>query len=135
MRNPLSYEGKRAAIVGCFSGMGEATARIVDELGGEVVAVDVKKPSINHSRFLEVDCRDPLAIEEAAGEIAGSGPIDAVFYCAGLPGGSFSNFDVMSVNFLGQRHFIESCVPHMSRGSAIASISSGAGMALSLIHI
>ena len=129
MRNPLSYDGKRAAIVGCFSGMGEATARIVDELGGEVVAVDVKKPSINHSRFLEVDCRDPLAIEEAAGEIAGSGPIDAVFYCAGLPGGSFSNIDVMSVNFLGQRHFIESCVPHMSRGSAIASISSGAGMA------
>ena len=129
MKNPLSYEGKRAVVVGCFSGMGEATARIVGELGGEVVAVDVKEPAVGYSRFLQVDCRDPEAIDSAVGEIASSGPIDCLFYCAGLPGGSFSNVDVMSVNFLGQRHFVESCVPHMKAGSAIASISSGAGMA------
>ena len=105
MQNPLSYENKRAVVVGCFSGMGEATARIVGELGAEIVAVDLKKPSVPHSKYLEVDCRDLQAMDSAVAEIAGAGPIDALFYCAGLPGGSFSNVDVMSVNFLGQRHF------------------------------
>ena len=129
MKNLLSYEGKRVIVVGCFSGMGEATARLVGELGAEIVAVDIKKPSVEHSSFLEVDCRDPRAIESAVSEIASGGNIDSLFYCAGLPGGSFSNVDVMSVNFLGLRHMAESCIPHMRRGDAIAGISSGAGMA------
>lgn len=129
MKNLLSYEHKRVVVVGCFSGMGESTARIVGELGAEVVAVDIKKPSVAHSKFLEVDCRDPRAIESAVGEIAAGGPIDSLFYCAGLPGGSFPNVDVMSVNFLGLRHMAEACVPHMKRGDGIATISSGAGMA------
>ncbi len=129
MKNLLGYEGKRAIVVGCFSGMGESTARIVGELGAEIVAVDIKKPSVAHGAFYEVDCRDPNAIESAVAEIAAGGPIDALFYCAGLPGGSFSNVDVMSVNFLGLRHMVESCVAHMKRGDAIASISSAAGMA------
>jgi NAD(P)-dependent dehydrogenase (short-subunit alcohol dehydrogenase family) len=129
MQNPLSYENKRAVVVGCFSGMGEATARIVGELGAEIVAVDLKKPSVAHSKFFEVDCRDLQAMDSAVAEIASEGPIDALFYCAGLPGGSFSNVDVMAVNFLGQRYFVEACVPHMKRGDGIASISSAAGMA------
>jgi NAD(P)-dependent dehydrogenase (short-subunit alcohol dehydrogenase family) len=129
MKNLFSYEGKRVVISGCFSGMGEATARLVGQLGAEVVAVDVKKPSIEHTTFFEVDCRDPSAIESAVDEIASGGPIDALFYCAGLPGGSFSNVDVMSVNFLGLRHMTECCIPHMKRGGAIAGISSAAGMA------
>jgi len=129
MENLFSYADKRVVVVGCYSGMGEATARLVGELGAEVLAVDIKKPSVAHSKFLELDCRDAEAIESAVGEIVSSGPVDALFYCAGLPGGSFSNLDVMSVNFLGQRHFVECCAPHMEPGSAIASISSGAGMA------
>jgi len=128
MQNLLSYEGKRVVVAGCYSGMGEATARVVGGLGGEIVAIDVKEPSVGHAAFFEVDCRDPAAIESAIGEIASGGPVDALFYCAGLPGGSFSNVDVMSVNFLGLRHMAESCVPHMKRGDAIVGISSGAGM-------
>jgi len=134
MNTPLSYENKRVVVVGCFSGMGESTARIVGELGAEVVAVDIRKPSVVHAKFFEVDCKDPVAIDAATDEIARSGPIDALFYCAGLPGGSFSNVDVMRVNFLGQRHFVEACVPHMGRGAAIASISSSAGMAYAMVQ-
>ncbi len=36
MKNLLSYRDKRVVVVGCFSGMGESTARIVGELGAEV---------------------------------------------------------------------------------------------------
>ena len=37
MKNLLSYAGKRCLFAGCFSGMGEATARIVRSLGGAIV--------------------------------------------------------------------------------------------------
>ncbi len=128
MQNLFSYQGKRVLVCGCYSGMGEAAAMIARSLGAEVVAVDIKKPSFDFSKYLEVDLRDPRAIEQMVADVAGSGPIDRLFYCAGLPG-SFPAVDVMLVNFLGQRHTIEHCAPRMPRTGAIASISSAAGMA------
>jgi NAD(P)-dependent dehydrogenase (short-subunit alcohol dehydrogenase family) len=125
VRNLLSYEGKRVIVTGAASGMGQATARLVGELGAEVVAVDVKKPAVSVARFLEVDLRDPRAIESAAAEI---GPVRALFNCAGLPGGAFSPLDVMLVNFVGLRYLTEAIIPRLSRGDAIASISSAAGL-------
>ncbi|MFQ5513983.1 MAG: coniferyl-alcohol dehydrogenase [Myxococcota bacterium] len=129
MKNSLSYEGKRALITGCYSGMGEAAARIISGLGGRVVAVDIKRPSFDCESFHEVDLRDPDAIDAMLAEVQRGGPIDALFYCAGLPGGSFPALDVMLVNFLGLRHTVERCLPQMKPGSAIVSISSAAGMA------
>jgi len=129
MKNLFSYAGKRVVLTGAGSGMGEATARVVSSLGAEeVVAIDIKKPPLDDVRFLEVDLRDASAIEAAVGEVARGGRIDALFYAAGLPGGSFSPLDVMLVNFVGLRHFIETAVPHMKPGSAAASVSSAAGV-------
>lgn len=128
MKNLLSYEGRRAVVTGAASGMGEATARVVGGLGGHVVAIDVVKPSVDCAAVLEVDLRDPAAIDAAVAEIARGGPIDALFNCAGLPGGSFPPLDVMLVNFLGLRQMCEASIPHMTRGSAIANVSSAAGM-------
>ncbi|HTY18172.1 MAG TPA: coniferyl-alcohol dehydrogenase [Myxococcota bacterium] len=125
MKNLLSYEGKRVLVTGAASGMGEATARLVGELGAEVIALDVKKPSVPAARFLEVDLRDSRAIEAAAAEV---GPLRALFNCAGLPGGAFSPVDVMLVNFVGLRHLTEAVIPRLSRGDAIASIASAAGV-------
>ncbi len=128
MQNLFSYDGKRVLITGCYSGMGEATARIVQSLGAEVVAVDIKRPSFDVQSYHEVDLRDSAAIEQLVVEVAGAGPIDRLFYCAGLPG-TFSPVDVLGVNFIGMRHTAECCVPHMPRDGAIVSISSSAGMA------
>jgi NAD(P)-dependent dehydrogenase (short-subunit alcohol dehydrogenase family) len=109
--------------------MGEATARIVRDLGGEIVAADIKQPTtFEYSKYFKVDLRDPRAIEQMVAEAAAGGPIHKLFYCAGLPGGSFSAVDVMLVNFIGLRHTVETCARQMPRGGAIASISSGAGM-------
>ncbi len=128
MRNLFSYEGKRCLFAGCFSGMGEAAARIVRELGGSVVAADIRKPSgFDYESYHEIDLRDAAAIEQLVSETAASGPIDRVFYCAGLPG-TRPKVDVMLVNFIGLRHLIEHAVPHMQPGGAAVSISSGAGM-------
>jgi NAD(P)-dependent dehydrogenase (short-subunit alcohol dehydrogenase family) len=129
MMNLFNYQGRRCLFAGCFSGMGEATARIVESLGGAIVAADIKKPtSFGYERFFEVDLRDARAIDELVAETARGGPIDRLFYCAGLPG-TKPKPDVMAVNFVGLRHTIETAVPHMPRGGAAVCISSSAGMA------
>ncbi|MDJ0850089.1 MAG: SDR family oxidoreductase [Myxococcota bacterium] len=129
MKNLFSYEGKRVVIAGAGSGMGEATARVMASLGAEeIVAVDIKKPPLDDVRFLEVDLRAADAIESAVAEVARGGAIDALVYAAGLPGGSFPPVDVMLVNFIGLRHFIETAAPHMQPGAAVASVSSAAGV-------
>lgn len=128
MKNLFSYQGKRCLFAGCFSGMGEAAARIVESLGGTIVAADIKQPTtFKYERFHQVDLRDKRAIEQLVAETARGGPIDRVFYCAGLPG-TRPKVDVMLVNFIGLRHLIETAIPHMPRGGAAVSISSGAGM-------
>ena len=131
MKNLFSYEGKRVLVTGCYSGMGEATAKIVRSLGAEVVAADIKRPSFDFSEFHEVDLRNPAAIDELLAAVTRSGPLDRLFYCAGLPGNR-PPVDVLAVNFIGLRYTAEHCVPHLPRDGAIASISSAAGMAYML---
>lgn len=129
MKNLFSYEGKRCLFAGCFSGMGEAAARVVNSLGGTVIAADIKQPtSFEHEKYIPVDLSDRNAIEEMVASAVAAGPIDRLFYCAGLPGGRFSDVEVMMVNFVGLKHTIETMVPHLPRDGAIVSISSAAGM-------
>jgi len=128
MENRFSYEGRRVVVTGCASGMGEATTRIVQSLGARVVGVDIKPPPVTVEAFHEVDLRDPVAIQAMVDATAAAGPVDRVFYCAGLPG-TFPPADVVGVNFIGMRATAEAFVPHMPRDGAIASVSSSAGMA------
>lgn len=127
MSNPLNYEGKRVLVAGCFSGMGAAAAVILKDLGAHVTGFDIRMPESQLDEFREVDLKDEGAIARAVGEAASQGPIDNVFYCAGL-GPVHPPLDVMRVNFLGLRDTVEACIPHMPRGGSIATISSGAGV-------
>jgi len=122
----LGYEGKNVVVSGAASGMGEAAAQILLDLGAEVTAIDVKPVAVAAKNALEVDLRDPKAIEKAADSIAA--PVDAVFSCAGLPGPPFSFVDVMLVNFVGARHLIERLIPKMPAGSGIVCIASAGGI-------
>jgi NAD(P)-dependent dehydrogenase (short-subunit alcohol dehydrogenase family) len=122
----LGYDGRRVIVTGAASGMGEATARILVELGAEVVAVDIKPTAVDVAEFHEVDLRDKAAIEAAAAKIRT--PVQAFFNCAGLPGPPFPDVDVMLVNFVGARHLIEQVLPKMADGSAIAYVASNAGL-------
>jgi NAD(P)-dependent dehydrogenase (short-subunit alcohol dehydrogenase family) len=122
----LGYRGKRVVIAGAATGMGAATAQILLDLGAEVIALDIKGVQLPVQRFLAVDLRDKRAIDAAVAQI--QRPLHAVFSCAGLPGAPFSDLEVMLVNFVGARHLIESLVPNMPAGSAVATIASTAGM-------
>ncbi len=125
MSDILGYQGKRILVTGVFSGMGEATAKLLTELGAEVHGLDYKESSLPLASFTNVDLRDPASIE--AGVAGIKGEIHGLFNCAGLPS-AFPPMDVMKVNFIGLRHLTEQVVPRMKPGAAIASIASTGGL-------
>ena len=121
----LNYKNKRVIVSGCFSGMGEATARLLLDLGAEVHGLDFKPTSLDLASFTLVDLREPDTIDAAVAGIGGR--VDALFNCAGLPQ-TAPPLDVMKVNYAGTRHLTQQVLPLMQAGSAIASISSNGGM-------
>ena len=125
MSDFISYQNKRVIISGCFSGMGEATARQLIGLGAEVHGLDFKESTLPLASFNQVDLRDPASIETAVAKIGGK--VDALFNCAGLPQ-TAGPLDVMKVNFLGTRHMTQTVLPLMGEGGAIACIASTAAM-------
>ena len=127
MDDVLGYKGKRVIVSGCFSGMGEATAKLLLSLGAEVHGLDFKPSALPLASFTQIDLRDPATIEAAVAGIGGR--VDALFNCAGLPGGgAFPALDTFKVNFLGTRHLTDSVLPLMGEGSAIVSIASTGGL-------
>jgi NAD(P)-dependent dehydrogenase (short-subunit alcohol dehydrogenase family) len=118
------YADKRVLVVGGATGIGAATARLVGDLGAEVVVADYADIPYECAKQISLDLRDPDSIA-AAVEACGA-PIDALFSCAGISTGT----DVLRVNFVGQRDLIERCVDGglLPRGSAIGMIASGAGL-------
>jgi NAD(P)-dependent dehydrogenase (short-subunit alcohol dehydrogenase family) len=121
----LGYPGKRVIVSGCFSGMGEATARMLLDLGAEVHGLDYKESSLPLASFRKIDLREPSSVDEAVDAIGGR--VDALFNCAGLPQ-TFPPLEVMKVNFLGTRHLTERVLRLMGEGGAIVSISSNGGL-------
>jgi NAD(P)-dependent dehydrogenase (short-subunit alcohol dehydrogenase family) len=127
MADFLGYRGKRVIVSGCFSGMGEATARLLLDQGAEVHGLDFKDSALPLASFNKIDLRDPASIE--AGVAAIGGKVDALFNCAGLAGGgAFPPMDTLKVNFIGTRHLTETVLPLMGPGGAIASIASTGGL-------
>jgi NAD(P)-dependent dehydrogenase (short-subunit alcohol dehydrogenase family) len=104
MTDPWCYAGRRVAIVGCYSGMGEACARELVRLGAEVHGADIRPAPVALASFTELDLKDWSAIDSAVEAIGGE--VDAVFNCAGLPQ-TFPARDVVRVNFMGIRRWTE----------------------------
>lgn len=126
MTDILGYRGKRVVIMGCFSGTGEACARTLVALGAEVHGADVRpSPVEGLASFTEVDLNSQASIEAGVASIGGE--IDLLFNVAGLPQ-TFPGEDVVTVNFLGMRHWTETWVPNIRQGGAIVTVSSLAGM-------
>jgi NAD(P)-dependent dehydrogenase (short-subunit alcohol dehydrogenase family) len=125
MSDFASYKNRRVIITGCFSGMGEATSKVLLQQGAEVHGLDYKDCALTLASFTKVDLRDPASIEAAVKKIGGK--VDSLFNCAGLPQ-TFPPLEVMKVNFVGARHLTEQVIPLMSPGSSIVSISSTGGL-------
>jgi NAD(P)-dependent dehydrogenase (short-subunit alcohol dehydrogenase family) len=124
----LGYRDATVVVTGCSSGMGEATARILGELGANVHAVDIKKPSVPHVAFYETDVSLPEQVSATAAALREIGPIEFLFSCAGISH-IFGPLQCMLVNYVGARQLTDEVLPAMADGGGIAIIASDAGMA------
>jgi NAD(P)-dependent dehydrogenase (short-subunit alcohol dehydrogenase family) len=123
----LGYKGKTVVITGAASGMGQAAATLLVDLGAEVYALDVAPVSAPVANAIHVDMKDARSIDNAVAKLPQN--IDALFNCAGVPSPPFSAQDTLLINFVGLRYLTELLVPRISTGGSIASIASTAGMA------
>jgi NAD(P)-dependent dehydrogenase (short-subunit alcohol dehydrogenase family) len=116
MDDVLGYAGKRVIVTGAASGVGEATSKLLVELGAEVHAVDLRKPEISGlASFTEADPREPRQIDAAVDRIGAI--VNALFECASVP-------DREHVA-AAARHVTERVVPLMVEGSAVGSVVFG----------
>lgn len=122
----LGYRDKRVVVMGCFSGTGEAAARTLVSLGAEVHGADIKpSPVEGLASFSTVDLKDEGSIDQAVAGIGGK--VNAIFNVSGLPQ-TFPGEDVVTVNFLGLRHWTNAWLPRLRDGAAIVTVGSLGGM-------
>jgi NAD(P)-dependent dehydrogenase (short-subunit alcohol dehydrogenase family) len=121
------YDGRRAVVTGCASGIGEYVVRQLSELGADIVGLDKSRPAFEVNGFHEVDLADPVSIDRAAAAV--EGPVDALFNVAGVSSGIGDPPLVVTVNFLGLRQLTEALIEKMPAGSSIVSVSSLAAAA------
>lgn len=121
------YDGRRAVVTGCASGIGEHVVRQLTELGADVVGLDQRRPGFGLKEFHEIDLADPDSIDGAMAAI--EGPVHALFNVAGVSSGIGDPLLVVTINFLGLRHLTEALIPKMPSGSSIVSVSSLAAAA------
>lgn len=119
------YDGKRAVVVGAASGMGAATAALVQDAGADVVAMDFADVTLSGATAIHVNLAEQASIDDAV-EACG-GPVDALFSCAGVADGTPG---IERINFIGHRYMIERFLETgaLRRGSTIGMISSAAGL-------
>jgi NAD(P)-dependent dehydrogenase (short-subunit alcohol dehydrogenase family) len=107
--------------------MGEATARILGDLGARVHAIDIREPKIPCEAFYATDLADPAQIDATVAALRGVGPIHFLFNCAGIPH-TFGALQCVVVNYIGTRYLTEQLLPSLADGAGIATIASDAGM-------
>ena len=138
------FAGDIAVVTGAGSGIGLATAEILIEDGGRVIAVDVSKQRLDDAAARLGDAYVPLVadITSKAGpdEIAeaAGGPIDILINNAGIMDGflPITELDddtwerVMSVNLTAQMHLIRKFLPGMLEAGhgAIVNVASEAAL-------
>lgn len=125
MTPPLfRYDGRRAVVTGCASGIGAALTRQLTGLGAVVTGLDLRPPPVELKDFHAVDLADEASVDEAVAAI--DGHVDVLFNVAGVSAGIGDPRRVVAVNFLGPRHLIHGLLPKMPAGSAIVNTGSTA---------
>ena len=119
------FDGKRALVVGGATGMGAASAELLQSAGADVVVMDFADVALPGATAVHVDLADRASIDAAVGQLGG--PIDALLSCAGVADGTPG---IEKINFIGHRHLIDRLLAQdlLPRGSAIGFISSAAGL-------
>ncbi|MGE3690450.1 MAG: SDR family oxidoreductase [Novosphingobium sp.] len=122
----LGYRGKTVVLTGGASGMGEASARLLGELGASVHIADIAEPKVACANFTRCDLGDPASVKQAVVHLASAGPIDFLFPIAGVPPHAVGALQCMQINYAGTRQFTEALIPKLRDGGTICLITSTA---------
>ncbi len=109
----LGYRDTTAVVVGCSTGIGEETLRILNDLGARVHAVGRNEPKLPHESFHATDLGDLDSIAATAAALRDVGPIDHFLVPAGVPPVR-PRAEVLRVNYVGIRQLIESSLPALA---------------------
>lgn len=122
----LGYRGKTVVLTGGASGMGEAAARLLGELGATVHIADIAEPKVACASFIKVDLADPASVSAATARLREVGPIDFLFPIAGVPPHAVGALTCMLINYVGTRQFTEELLPAVKDGGTVCLITSTA---------
>ena len=118
-------EGKTIIVTGAASGIGEATARLVREQGGKVIAVDRHAPTIAVDAFFQADLSSRAAIDDLVARLPSGA--HGLVNSAGLPP-TRPAADVLAVNLVGLKYLTQRLVPTLANGASIVNLASLAGV-------
>ena len=69
MNDVLGYQGKNVVVTGAASGMGQAAAQLLVDLGARVHALDIADVTVPVEKALKADMKDEATIDAAISEI------------------------------------------------------------------
>lgn len=128
MKDYFGYKGKACVITGAASGMAQAAAEMLVDLGAQVYALDwaeVTTPGVTKS--IKVDLSNKDSIDAAFAEIPEK--IDSYFGVAGVSGQQHDYNKTFTINFIANKYITEAYLKdRVKPGGAIAYITSTAGM-------
>lgn len=117
--------GKTIIVTGASSGIGAATAALVDSQGAEVISVDVNPPAAPVGRFFQADLSNKASIDALVAALpAGAHGLANI---AGLPP-TRSAEQVVAVNLVGLKYLTTQLVPKLADGASIVNLASLAGL-------
>lgn len=121
----FSYAGRKVAVTGCSSGIGQALAVVLRDRGATVIGLDRNPPATGAvNEFIEIDLADQRSTRHGA-EVLTQHGVDRLFNVAGVTG-ALPPASVISINFLGMRELTEIVVAGMRPGGAVVTTASTA---------
>jgi NAD(P)-dependent dehydrogenase (short-subunit alcohol dehydrogenase family) len=125
LSDAFRYDGKRALVVGGATGMGAATAQLVQDAGAEVVVMDYAEVTQPGVKAIQVNLAEKDSIDAAVDACGDT--VDVLFSCAGVADGTPG---IERINFICHRYLIDRLLERdmIPRGGAIGMISSAAGL-------
>ena len=128
MKDYFGYKDKVCVVTGASSGMGEATARMLVDLGAKVYAIDMNDCKVDWiTEFIKCNLASKEEIDEAFKKIPSH--IDAFFGVAGLSGSKTDYRTTFDCNYTANMYITLNYLKNrMSKGGAIVYCTSTAGL-------